>query len=309
MKFNILPMKNQALPYSGIFLIVALLACKPAPAAYDASGAFEAEETIISAEATGTLLAFTVEEGQDLQAGQLIGYVDSTQLFLKKKQLEAQVRALLGKKPNIPVQLATLQEQLKTAEKEKVRFTNLVKANAAPAKQLDDINAQIDQLKKQIEAQKSTLSISTDSYSKEAIPLEVQIEQIEDQLKRCRIINPVQGTVLLKYAVANEMTAPGKPLYKIADLSTIILRAYITGDQLPVIKLNQTVTVLTDDGNGGYRETDGTITWISDKAEFTPKTIQTKTERANMVYAIKIKVINDGTYKIGMYAEVRFAQS
>lgn len=309
MKLNILQMKKQALPYSGFFLMLALLACKPEPTAYDASGAFEAEETIISAEATGTLLAFPIEEGQDLQAGQLIGYVDSTQLFLKKKQLEAQVRALLGKKPNIPVQLATLQEQLKTAEKEKVRFTNLVKANAAPAKQLDDINAQIEQLKKQIEAQKSTLSISTDSYSKEAVPLEVQIEQIEDQLKKCRIINPVQGTVLLKYATVHEMTAPGKPLYKIADLSTIILRAYITGDQLPAIKLNQTVTVLTDDGHGGYRETDGTITWISDKAEFTPKTIQTKTERANMVYAIKLKVKNDGTYKIGMYAEVRFAQS
>jgi HlyD family secretion protein len=199
-----------------------------------------------------------------------------------------------------------LQEQLKTAEKERTRVANLVKGDAATPKQLDDINAQIEVLKKQIEAQKSTLSISSEGLGKDVVPLQVQIEQLNDQLAKCNIINPTNGTVLAKYAEANEMTTTGKPLYKIADLSNIILRAYITGNQLTQVKLNQKVKVLTDDGKGGYKETEGTIIWINDKAEFTPKTIQTKDERANMVYAIKVKVKNDGAYKVGMYGEIKF---
>jgi HlyD family secretion protein len=241
-----------------------------------------------------------------LEAGQNIGYIDSLQLYLKKKQLEAQVIAILGKKPNISVQLSALQTQLKTAEKEKTRVANLVKGDAATPKQLDDINAQIEVLKKQIEAQQSTLSISSEGLGKDVVPLQVQIEQLNDQLAKCNIINPTNGTVLTKYAETNEMTAVGKPLYKIADLTNIILRAYITGDQLTQVKLNQKVKVLTDDGKGGYKETEGTIIWINSKAEFTPKTIQTKDERANMVYAIKVKVKNDGTYKVGMYGEISF---
>jgi HlyD family secretion protein len=283
-----------------------LMSCKNDKKQFDASGSFEAEETIISAEANGTLKQFTVEEGQTLQAGQLVGYIDSVQLYLKKKQLEAQVNAVLSKKPNVSVQLAALQEQLKTAENEQKRVANLVKADAATTKQLDDINGNIEVIKKQIEAQKSSLDISSEGIGKEIVPLQVQIEQMNDQLKRCSIINPLNGTVLTKYANANEIAAQGKPLYKIADLSTIILRAYITGNQLPQLKLNQTVQVNTDDGNGGFKQTEGTLTWINDKAEFTPKTIQTKDERANMVYAIKVKVKNDGTYKIGMYGELKF---
>ena len=241
-----------------------------------------------------------------MEAGQTIGYIDSLQLYLKKKQLEAQVTAILGKKPNIPVQLSALQEQLRTAERERTRVANLVKGDAATPKQLDDINAQIEVLKKQIEAQQSTLSISSEGLSKDIVPLQVQVEQLNDQLAKCKIINPANGTVLAKYAEANEMTTTGKPLYKIADLSNIILRAYITSNQLTQIKLNQKVKVLTDDGKGGYKETEGTVTWINDKAEFTPKTIQTKDERANMVYAVKIKVKNDGSYKVGMYGEIKF---
>ena len=283
-----------------------MLSCKPEQKSFDASGSFEAEETIISAEATGTLLKFDVTEGQELDSGKIVGYIDSVQLFLKKKQLEAQIHALLGKKPNISVQLSTLQSQLETAEKEKVRYTNLVNAGAAPSKQLDDINAQIKSLHSQIDALKSTLNISSQGYSSDAAPLEVQIDQTKDQLAKCTIRNPMHGTVLIKYANVNEMAVIGKPLYKIADLSTINLRAFISGDQLPTVKLNQQVKVLTDDGKGGFKETQGTITWISDKAEFTPKTIQTKEERANMVYAIKIAVANDGTYKIGMYGEIKF---
>lgn len=285
-------------------IAILLTACNNNKVSFDASGSFEAEETIISSEATGTIKQFDVEEGQILLAGQAIGYIDSTQLYLKKKQLIAQVGAMLSKKPNISAQLAALQSQLTTAQKEKVRITNLVNGNATPQKQLDDINAQIDVIKKQIEAQKSSLDISTEGISKETVPVDVQIDQLNDQLEKCKIINPVKGTVLAKYAEANEMTTAGKPLYKIADLSNIILRAYITSSQLTQVKLNQKVKVLTDDGKGGYKETEGTVTWINDKAEFTPKTIQTKDERANLVYAIKVKVKNDGSYKIGMYGEV-----
>ncbi|WP_187444002.1 HlyD family secretion protein [Sphingobacterium phlebotomi] len=289
-----------------IMVVIILSACNTNQHSFDASGSFEAEEAIISAETQGMLKVFNIQEGQILQAGQSIGYIDSVQLYLQKKKLEAQVIALAGKKPNIPVQLSALQEQLRTSEKEKVRIANLVKGDAATPKQLDDINAQIEVLKKQIEAQKSSLSISSEGINKDVIPLRVQIEQLEDQLGKCHIVNPIAGTVLTKYAEANEMATIGKSLYKIADLSNIILRAYITGNQLPQIKLNQNVIVSIDDGNRGYKETEGMITWISDKAEFTPKTIQTKDERANMVYAIKVKVKNDGTYKIGMYGEVLF---
>jgi HlyD family secretion protein len=300
------PMKNFSLQVLAIVSIVALVSCSNKKNDFDASGTFEAEETIISSEASGTIKQFDIEEGQLLKPGQLIGFIDSTQLFLKKKQLQAQISALLSKRPNVAAQVASLEEQLAFAEKEQKRVNNLVKADAATTKQLDDVNSQIEVIKKQIDAQKSSLGISSEGISKDVIPMQVQVEQTNDQLAKCRIVNPVNGTVLAKYAEANEMASPGKPLYKIADLRTILLRAYVTGNQLPELKLNQQVRVLTDDGKGNYKETTGTITWINDKAEFTPKTIQTKDERANMVYAIKVKVINDGSFKIGMYGEIKF---
>lgn len=286
--------------------VLAITSCSDTSKTFDASGSFEAEETIISSEATGTIKQLNLEEGQTLKAGQVIGYVDSVQLHLKKKQLQAQIHAVLSKKPNISVQLAALEEQLKTAEKEQKRITNLVKAEAATQKQLDDISGSIDVIKSQIEAQKSSLTISSDGMSKETTALEVQIEQLNDQLQKCNLVNTVEGTVLTKYAEANEMTSVGKALYKIADLSSIILRVYISGNQLAQLKLNQNVKVSTDDGSGGFKQTDGTVIWINDKAEFTPKTIQTKDERANLVYAVKVKVKNDGSYKIGMYGEIKF---
>jgi HlyD family secretion protein len=287
-------------------ILLSLSACKNNKNEFDASGSFEAVETIISAEAGGTILQFDVEEGQTLQAGQKIGYIDSVQLHLKKKQLETQVNALLDKKPDVAIQLSSLQEQLKAAEKEEQRMSRLVQADAATGKQLDDVKTQVAVIRRQIAAQRSSLEITASGVGKDAQPLEVQIEQIREQLAQCTIINPSAGTVLTKYTEVNEMTVQGKPLYKIADLSTLVLRAYISGDQLPVVKLNQTVRVLTDDGKGGFKETSGTLTWINDKAEFTPKTIQTKDERANLVYAVKVKVKNDGTYKIGMYGAIKF---
>lgn len=287
-------------------VLLVFTSCNSDKVNFDASGSFEAEETIISSEASGTIKELNLEEGQTLKAGQYIGYIDSTQLYLRKKQLEAQIEAVLSKRPNISVQLASLEEQLKTAEKEHGRISNLVKSDAAPTKQLDDINGTIEIIKKQIDAQKSSLEIASSGISNETNPLKIQIEQLDDQIQKCKIINSMNGTVLTKYAEVNEMTGQGKPLYKIADLSTLILRAYITADQLPVIKLNQKVKVNTDDGKGGFKEQEGLVTWINDKAEFTPKTIQTKDERANLVYAIKIKVVNDGSYKIGMYGEIKF---
>lgn len=273
---------------------------------YDASGTFEAVETIVSAEAGGMIKELNLEEGQKLRRGIAVGYIDSMQLYLRRKQLLAQVKALLARMPNVPTQVAALQEQLKQAEREQKRITNLVKADAGTQKQLDDVNAQIAILTKQIEATESSLGITSAGLNEETAPLKIQVEQLDDQLAKCRIVNPVEGTVLTKYAEENEVTTTGKPLYKIADLSEITLRAYITGDQFSRIKTGQTVKVLVDAGEGKYKEYQGVLEWISDKAEFTPKTIQTKDERANLVYAVKIKVKNDGTLKIGMYGEVKF---
>ena len=283
-----------------------LASCTANQHAYDASGTFEAVETIISAEANGVIKALNVEEGQTLATGQVVGYIDSTQLHLKKRQLQAQIGAVLSRRPNVAVQLAALQEQLSQAIREQQRIANMVKADAATPKQLDDANAQVAVINKQIAAQQSSLGITASSLTEEASPLEVQIAQLEDQLAKSRIVNPIEGTVLVKYAEANETATVGKPLYKIADLSSIILRAYVTGPQFTQLQLNQAVTVLVDDAAGGYREYQGTMEWISDKAEFTPKTIQTKDERENLVYATKIRVKNDGLLKIGMYADVRF---
>ena len=296
-------MKNL---FSLIIFFVLVTSCKNNAPEFDASGTFEAEETIISAQATGVIKELQLEEGQELKVNQYIGFIDSTQLYLKKVQLQKQISALLEKKPNINAQLAAYNEQLRTAVYEKNRVANLYEAGAATAKQVDDSKAIISVINKQIEAQKSTLNITRSGMDQDANPLRIQIDQLNDQLQKCQIINEVNGTVLSKYTEVNEMATPGKPLYKIADLSTIILRVYITGNQLPIVKLNQVVTVSTDDGNGGFHQTEGKIMWINDKAEFTPKTIQTKNERANLVYAIKVKVKNDGRYKIGMYGEIKF---
>jgi len=285
---------------------IVMMSCMDETNDFDASGTFEAEEVIISSEAIGVLKQFKIDEGQTLAAGEFVGYVDTVQLHLKRKQILAQYHALLGKKPNINIQLAAYESQLSTAIKERQRIKNLMEGDAATKKQLDDIDATIEVIQNQIRAQKSSLEITRDGISNDADPLFIQIEQIDDQIKKSKIINPIAGTILAKYARENEMTATGKALYKIADLSTVILRVYISGNQLSQVKLNQKTKVLTDDGSGGFKETEGTISWINDKAEFTPKTIQTKDERANMVYAIKVNVVNDGFYKIGMYGEVKF---
>ena len=298
---------NIGLLRSGLFAFaVSAIGCSTKEDNYDASGTFEAVETIVSAEATGVLKAFDVEEGQVIKEKQQIGYIDSVQLYLRKKQLQAQIRAVVARTPNVSKQLSALYAQLDHARNEQQRVERLLKADAATPKQYDDATAQVAVIERQIEGQQSTLAVTKNSIGEDVLPLQVQIEQLNDQLYRCRIINPIAGTVLVKYAEAFEMKNPGKPLYKVADLSTLVLRTYVTGDQLPALKISQTVKVFTDAADKQSQESEGKIEWISDKAEFTPKTIQTKDERANLVYAVKIRVPNDGRLKIGMYGEVKF---
>jgi len=294
-----------------IVLAVALFAsCNNSENAYDASGAFESVETIVSSEASGTIMQFNVEEGQTLQPGQLIGYIDTVQLYDRKTMLEAQIGSTTSQLPNIPVQIASLQSQLEQAQTNQKRISNLFKQNAATQQQLDDANTQVDVLQKQIAAQQSSLGISSTTINKDVAPLQRQIDQINDQLKKSYIINPIHGTVLTKYAEDHEVTESGKALYKIAETDTLILRAYITGTQLDQVKLGQQVKVRTDEGENKYKYYTGTVYWISSQSEFTPKTIPTKDERADLVYAIKVRVVNtDGYIKIGMYGEVKFADA
>lgn len=289
-----------------LMLAISILSCNRSNNEFDASGTFEAEETIISAEASGIILQLNLVEGQELKQGEVVGYIDSTQLVLKRKQLESQISAVLSRSPDTKAQLAAIRQQMIQAKHEQQRIENLVKAGAATQKQMDDANAQVSIMKSQEEALQSSLRITSSSIGQETNPLKVQIEQLNDLIAKSRIYNPVKGTVLTQYSRVNEMATTGKPLYKIADLSNLTLRAYITGDQLPGIKLNQPVKVMVDDTKGGYKEYKGVIEWISNKSEFTPKTIQTKDERANLVYAVKIRVSNDGYLKIGMYGEVNF---
>ena len=286
---------------------------------HDASGTFEADEVIVSSELNGKIVSLDVHEGDVIDKNALVGKIDALNLSLQKEQVEASIQALSEKTTDVSPQVKLLEDQLAVQESqlanylhEKARIEKLLKQDAATGKQLDDINAQIDVIKKQmamtqqqINVQKNNIATQNRSILSEGKPLEKRAAQLQDQLNRSSIINPINGTVLTKYAEAGEVTSAGKALYKVADLSTINLRAYVTGTQLSQIKLGQTVKVLVDDGPKNYREYPGTITWISDKAEFTPKTIQTKEERANLVYATKIKVKNDGRLKIGMYGEVK----
>lgn len=286
----------------------------------DASGTFEVDEVVVSSEVTGQIKALNIDEGSILKKDSIIGYIDSVPLSLQKAQVEATINALHQKTMNVAPsikllkdQIAVQKVQLENAVNEKARTERLIKADAATTKQLDDWNTQIDVLQKQIavtqqqiKVQETTTGTQNSSVLSEYKPLQKSVAQIEDQLKRTNITNPINGTVLTKYAMTGEFTTPGKALYKIGDLSVITLRAYITGTQLAEIRLNQQVKVLVDSSATRYREYPGQITWISDKAEFTPKTIQTQDERANLVYAIKIHVKNDGLLKIGMYGEVKF---
>jgi HlyD family secretion protein len=286
-------------------VLLGMIACQSHSNDYDSSGAFESVETIVSTESSGTIMQFDVEEGMTLKAGQFVGYIDSVQLYLKKQQLRAQIDATVSQIPDIPVQVSSLRASLSLAKINQKRIQKLFDANAATRQQLDDANTQVDVINNQIDAQLSSLGKTSATLKRNVAPFERQIGQINDQLSKCKIINPIHGTVLTKYAENHEVVSPGKALYKIAETDTLNLRAYITGSQLSEVKMGQSVKVRVDKGDKAYRNYTGTIFWISDKAEFTPKTIQTKDERADLVYAIKVRVVNDSFLKIGMYGEVK----
>lgn len=304
----------------GVCVASAFMACNKTQLKHDASGTFEADEVIVSAEEPGKLLSFKIQEGDILKKDTVVAIIDALGVNLQQQQVEASMKALHEKtadvKPQVKLlkdQIAVLQSQWTNLQHEKQRIENLLKADAATGKQLDDINYQIEVVNKQITVSRQQIAVQLNtvftqnrSVLSETSPLQKQVAQLKDKQQRANVVNPINGTVLTKYAMEGEIETAGKALYKIADLSTILLRAYISGIQLPAIKTGQQVKVYIDNGPDQYKEYTGEITWISDKAEFTPKTIQTKDERADLVYAVKIKVKNDGYLKIGMYGEVSF---
>ena len=288
-----------------LYIAVSLLAIACSKEAeFDAQGTFEATEVIVSSEATGRILNFDIEEGMTIVANQAVGTIDSLQLHLQRKQLLAQQSALLTSRPDVKKQVASLREQIVKQKSELRRVENMLSDGAATQKQKDDIEAQIKILEGQLEATLSTLSKNTSTINDNSVALEAQIAALDDRISKCRILSPVGGTVLVKYAEAGELASVGKPLMKIADLKNIYLRAYFTSDQLVNIKLGDEVKVVADFGGEERYDYTGRVAWISSESEFTPKTIQTKDSRANLVYAVKIAVENDGRLKIGLAGEV-----
>ncbi len=301
-------MKRKNIISTFIYMLCTILllsACNNQNGEYDASGIFEATEVIVSSQGNGELMEFNIMEGQKVEAGKQVGYVDTIQLYLKKMQLLANIKSVGSREYNVSKQVASIQQQIATQKNEQKRYENLIKSNAATQKQLDDINAQIALLEKQLIAQKETLENNNRGISEESSGLEIQIAQIEDQIKKSIISSPINGTVLSKYAEQGELATQGRVLFKVADIANMNLRVYITADQLTSLKIGQQVKVCADIGRSDRKEYPGTVIWISDKAEFTPKTIQTRDERANLVYAVKVAFKNDGFIKKGMYGEIK----
>ncbi|GBU20280.1 hypothetical protein R80B4_00156 [Fibrobacteres bacterium R8-0-B4] len=282
-----------------------LLSCADKTAEYDASGVFEVTEVIVSARAGGELMEFNAEEGQTVDADKPLGYIDTTQLYLKKMQLLDNIKAVDSRHRDVSKQIAPLYEQIAAQETEQKRFEKLVQSNAATQKQLDDASAQLAVLKKQLAAQTETLVSGNRGVAGELAGLSMQISQINDQIAKSIVESPINGIVLSKYAQKGEWTGQGKSLFKVADISKMKLRVYVTADQLTSLKIGQSVKVYADKGKSDRTEYAGTVIWISDKAEFTPKTIQTRDERANLVYAVKVAVQNDGYIKMGMYGDIK----
>ena len=289
-----------------VYIVAAMLAVScGTEAKFDAQGTFEATEVIISSEAAGRILSFDIKEGMTIDAGEPLAVIDSVQLHLQRSQLEAQLSALLSSRPDVQTQVASLREQIATLKVEQRRIENMLRDGAATEKQKDDVDAQIRILESQLSATLSTLNTNTSTINSNAEAIRVQISALDDRIAKCRATSPISGTVLVKYAQEGELAKVGKPLVKIADLGNIYLRAYFTSDQLASIKLGDEVTVTADFGGEERYDYVGRVAWISPESEFTPKTIQTKDSRANLVYAVKIAVENDGRLKIGLAGEVK----
>jgi len=285
-------------------ILLSVISCGKKRGNYDASGSFEATEVLVSPQVAGQIMRLDVERGQSLKANEEVGYIDTVQLYLKKKQLLASMKSVDSRSYNISLQIASLKQQIEKQQTELARFKNLLKSNAGTQKQVDDIQSSIDVLQRQLAAQTESLQNNNKSLSAESLSIQAQLEQIDDMIRKSLIISPINGIVLDKYAEMGEMAGQGRVLFKIADMEQIFLRAYITADQLNQIKLNQEVSVFADSGRKEMKQYSGKIVWISDKAEFTPRTVLTKDERANLVYAARVAVKNDGFLKIGMYGEL-----
>lgn len=289
-----------------VSVAMTLAACGTSEKEYDATGTFEATETTVSAEQGGRLLTFDVKEGDPVETGREVGLIDTTDTWLKILQLQATKAVYQSQKPDIKKQIAALRQQLAKAQAEQRRYQELVSDGAAPSKMLDDAKSQVQVLQRQLDAQVSALSTNTQALNRQMNATEAQISQLREQLKKCRIVAPQSGSVLEKYVERGEFVAIGKPLFKMADMEEMYLRAYVTSAQLQDIKVGQQVKVFADYGGGQKKTYPGTVSWISGRSEFTPKTILTDDERADLVYALKIRVKNDGYIKIGMYGEVKF---
>lgn len=306
--------------FFAILVAATLSGCGSGNADYDASGVFETTEVIVSAKTQGEIISLNVEEGQDVKKGQQLGYIDITQLSLKKQQLaatKAQVEANRSATDShvldLNKQVAAINEKIANSQRELRRYEGLLKDGAATQKQVDDIRYQIGELKKQLAATREQIDAANRSFREQGTGLsaqsrgvDAQTAQVDDQISNATITAPIDGTVLTKYAEQGEYAVPGRALLKISNITDMKLRAYVTADQLTAVKVGQRVTVYADRGEKDRKAYAGTVTWISDKAEFTPKTIQTRDERANLVYAVKIAVKNDGLIKRGMYGDVKF---
>lgn len=284
---------------------LALASCGNSDKEYDATGTFEATEVTVSAEQTGKLLQFDINEGDRVEQGRQVGLVDTVQLYLKARQIGATKLVYALQRPDMAKQVAATRQQLSKAREEYNRFAGLVRDGAANRKSLDDARSQVQVLERQLEAQLSSLNTSTNSLNAQMNTADVEKLQVADQLRKCHVVSPISGTILEKYAEQGEFATVGKPLFKVADINNMYLRAYITSAQLKNVKIGQQVKVFADYGNNERQEYQGKVTWISSKSEFTPKTILTDDERADLVYAVKIAVKNDGRVKIGMYGEVK----
>lgn len=279
------------------------LSCGSEPE-YDAQGTFEATEVIVSSEANGRIMDFVIEEGMEIAGGECLGTIDSMQLHLQREQLMAQQAALLASRPDVNMQVSSLREQIAKQRSELRRVESMLKDGAATQKQYDDIEAQIKVLEGQLNATLSTLDKNTATINNNAAALEAQIASLDDLIAKCRIVSPISGTVLVKYAEAGELATVGKPLMKVADLNNIYLRAYFTSEQLANIALGDKVKVVANFGGDERYDYEGEIVWIASESEFTPKNIQTNDSRSNLLYAVKIAVKNDGRLKIGLAGEV-----
>lgn len=283
-----------------------LTSCVGSDIQYDASGVFETTDVIVSAKESGEIQAFDVEEGHELMQGQVVGVIDTMQLSLQERNLAANLRATNSRRLDVEQQVASIRQQIANLERERQRYAELLAAKAATQKQVDDIDYQIEVLNRELDAVLEQIASSNNSLGSQSAGIEAQREQMSERIRNSIIISPITGTVLAKYAEVGEYAVPGKALFKVGNLCKMKLRAYITADQLADIRIGQDVKVYADWGMDGRREYAGKICWIADKAEFTPKTIQTRDERANLVYAVKIEVENDGLIKRGMYGDVKF---